>query len=350
MNSAMTSIERVFTALGHAEPDRVPVFLLVTMHGAKELGLGLREYFSKAEHVVEGQLRLRAKYGHDCLLPFFYGAVEYEAFGGQAVFSDDGPPNAGAPVIRSREDIFALELPDIRRDPRLQMGLEATRRLVEAAAGQVPVVGTVIGPYSLPVMLMGFESYLDLLHDDPLAFERLMVVTSRFCVDWANAQIAAGATAVGCAEPLAAVNLTERGLFMCTGHPVIADTISKIQGAVALSLASGRALGRIDTYVGLGAAALAVSNQESLAELKRQCAGRLPILGNLNGVAMVSWTPEQARQQVRACIQAAAPGGGFVLADTHGEIPFHVADDVLAAIMQAAHEWGRYPIEPCCDV
>ncbi|MFH1463478.1 MAG: uroporphyrinogen decarboxylase family protein [Pseudomonadota bacterium] len=341
----MTSIERVFTALGHAEPDRVPVFLLVTMHGAKELGLTLREYYSRAEHVVEGQLRMRRRYGHDCLLPFFYGAVEYEAFGGQAVFSDDGPVNAGEPVIRSRADIFALEVPDIRRDPRLQMGLEATRRLVEAARGEVPVVGTVIAPYSLPVMLMGFERYLDLMHDDREAFARLMQVTQRFCVEWANAQLEAGATAVGCADPLAAVNLTETSLYLQTGFPVLVDTLRQINGAAALSLASGRALGRIDTYVKTGAAALGVSNQEDLAELKRQCAGRLPILGNLNGVAMAHWTPQDAEQAVKDCIQAAGRGGGFVLADTHGEIPFQVDEEVLMAIMEAARRWGRYPLE-----
>lgn len=349
MSAAMSSIERVFTALGHAEPDRVPVFLFVTMHGAKELGLSIREYFSSADHVVEGQLRMRRRFGHDCLLPFFYGAVEYEAFGGQAVFSDDGPPNAGAPVIRSRQDIFDLDLPDIRRDPRLQLGLEATRRLAEAAAGGVPVIGTVIGPFSLPVMLMGFERYLDLLHDDLPAFERLMAVTSSFCVDWANAQLAAGATAVGCAEPLAAVDLIEGELYRRTGLPVLADTIRLVQGPVALSLASGRALGRVDLYVQSGAAALAVSNQEDLAELGGQCAGRLPILGNLNGVAMVGWTPAQAQAEVRACIQAAGRGGGFVLADTHGEIPYQVPDEVLLAIMDAAHEFGRYPLEPGVD-
>jgi len=50
----MKSLERVLTTLSHREPDRVPLFLLVTMHGAKELGLSIREYFSKAEYVVEG--------------------------------------------------------------------------------------------------------------------------------------------------------------------------------------------------------------------------------------------------------------------------------------------------------
>ncbi len=39
-----TSMDRVLMAMSHREPDRVPVFLLTTMHGARELGLGIREY------------------------------------------------------------------------------------------------------------------------------------------------------------------------------------------------------------------------------------------------------------------------------------------------------------------
>ena len=39
MKPAATSMERVLTTLGHREPDRVPLFLLLSLHGARELGL-----------------------------------------------------------------------------------------------------------------------------------------------------------------------------------------------------------------------------------------------------------------------------------------------------------------------
>ena len=37
-------------------------------------------------------------------------------------------------------------------------------------------------------------------------------------------------------------------------------------------------------------------------------------------------------------------GGGFILADNHGEIPWQVPDGVLTAIAQAVARWGRYPL------
>jgi uroporphyrinogen decarboxylase len=99
----MTSLQRVLTTLGHQEPDRVPFFLSLTMHGAKELGLSIKDYFSRSENVVEGQLRLMAKYRHDCYNPFFYAALEVEAWGAEVIYVEDGPPNSGRPFIRSVE-------------------------------------------------------------------------------------------------------------------------------------------------------------------------------------------------------------------------------------------------------
>ena len=75
----LTPAERVATSLRGEEPDRVPWFLLVTLHGARELGLSIRDYFSEGRNVVEGQLRMRARYRHDCLYGFYYAAVETEA-------------------------------------------------------------------------------------------------------------------------------------------------------------------------------------------------------------------------------------------------------------------------------
>lgn len=89
INANQTSLERVLTTLGHREPDRVPLFLLVTLLGARELGLSIEEYFSRAEHVVEGEYRLWSRYRHDCVSSFFYAGAEAEAWGAETYFRED---------------------------------------------------------------------------------------------------------------------------------------------------------------------------------------------------------------------------------------------------------------------
>ena len=56
MSAVMTSLDRVLTTLRYEEPDRVPLFLLLTMHGALDLGMGLEEYFRDPASIVETRL------------------------------------------------------------------------------------------------------------------------------------------------------------------------------------------------------------------------------------------------------------------------------------------------------
>lgn len=341
----MTSMQRVLTTLSGQEPDRVPLFLLTTLHGAKELGLSIRDYFSRAEHVVEGQMRLLRKYRSDCLTPFMYASLELEAFGGDTVFIEDGPPNAAAPIIHRSADIDNLLLPRVAETACLCRALDAIRGVKEKVGDTVPIIASVIAPFSLPVMQMGFGPYIELIHEQPQRFARLMAVNQAFCIEWANAQLAAGATAIGYADPVASTTILPRALYLQTGHPIAKQTLSQIHGATAIHLASGRGLELADDLVATGAVAVGVSALEDLAAWKVAVQGRLAVLGNLNGVEMRRWTPEQAQTEVRQAIAKAGRGGGFVLADNHGEIPWQVSDEVLLAIRDAVDRWGNYPLD-----
>lgn len=340
----MTSLQRVLTTLGHQEPDRVPFFLLPTLHGAKELGLTIEDYFSKAGNVVEGQLRLRARYRHDCISSFFYAPIEIEAWGGEVVYCTDGPPNSGEPVIRRAADIQGLEPPDIGTSACLQKVLDATRQLKARVGDDAPIVGVAVSPFSLPVMQMGFDKYFDLMMEQPALFERLMEVNQTFCAAWANAQLEAGATAICYFDPVSSSTITPREMYLKTGFTVAQKTLAQISGPTATHMASGRCLPIVDDLARTGTAMVGVSVLEDLAEVKAACRNKLTVLGNLNGIEMRRWTPEQAGDMVKEAIAKAGRGGGFILADNHGEIPWQVPDEVLMAISDAVHTWGRYPL------
>jgi len=340
----MSAMERVLTALGHEEPDRVPFFLFLTTHGARELGLSIKEYFSSAESVVEGQIRLRARFGHDCLLSFFHAPLEVEAWGGEVVFVEDGPPNSGVPFIRGAEAIADLTPPRVSETPCLVKVLRATEMLKAQAGDEVPIIGVVMSPFSLPVMQMGFGPYLRLLHEQRPLFDRLMELNEAFCVEWANAQLASGATAICYFDPVSSPTIVPRDLYLATGHPVACRTIARIKGPTATHMASGRVLPIIDDLSATGTAAVGVGVDEDLAEVGVACRGRLSVIGNLNGIEMRRWSTRETEDAVRGAMAAAAAGGGFILADNHGEIPWYVPCETLATISEAVRRWGFYPL------
>lgn len=335
-------MERVLTTLSHKEPDRVPQFLLLTMHGAKELGMSIKEYFSKGENVVEGQLRLQKKYRNDCFYSFFYAPLEIEAFGGDVIYNEDGPPNLGLPFIQNLEKILELEPPKVRESKMMHKVLFAIEKLKEKAQNDIPIIGVAMSPFSLPIMQLGFDKYLEIMHYRKDLFDHLMRVNIEFCVEWSNAQLAAGATAICYFDPVSSSTIIPRELYLETGFKVAQQTISRIKGATATHFASGFCLPIADLVPQTGTAVVGISSMEDLATLKEAFKNKLTLLGNLNGIEMRRWTTEDATENVRKAIEIAAPGGGFILSDNHGEIPFQVPDEVLMAISDAVHTFGIY--------
>ena len=340
----LTHMERVAAAVSHREADRVPFVLSVTLLGAKHLGLVPKAYFGRAEHVVEGQLRLWRRYGHDALAGFLHSALEYEAWGGEAVFAEDGPPTSGPPVFRHLTDLDRAEPPAVDRDPGLQRALEVIRQLRAQAGGEVPILGLVVSPFSLPVMQLGFETYLDLIYEDRVRFRRLMAINQAFATAWGSAQLAAGATGLVYADPLASPSMVPVECYRETGLGVAQETLASFPVPPFIHLASGRTLGVLDLLAGTGTPGIGVSCEEDLAEVKRRCAGRLAVIGNLNGIAMASWSQDQTALEVKRALAKGAPGGGFILSDTHGELPWGVPEDTLGTIAETVRTWGAYPL------
>ena len=106
----------------------------------------------------------------------------------------------------------------------------------------------------------------------------------------------------------------------------------------------GRILPIVEDIARTCTVAVGASAMEDLAATKDLCRGRLAVMGNLNAIEMRCWTPAVAEKKVKEAIAKAGPGGGFVLTDNHGEIPWQVPDEVLVAIADAVRRWGAYPL------
>ncbi|MET0048559.1 MAG: uroporphyrinogen decarboxylase family protein [Sedimenticola sp.] len=343
--NTMSSLERVLTALQQKEGDRVPFFLLLSLTGAREMGLGIEEYFSDPQAVAQAQLRMREKFRHDCYYSFYYASIEVEAWGGESIFYDDGPPNAGKPPIHDAKLIDTLESPSVAEAEGLQRVMK-TQQLIKAEAGdEALIIGVVMSPFSLPVMQMGFEGYLNLMHNDRERFWRLMELNRQFTVEWANSQLAAGAHAICYFDPVSSTTVIPRDLYLETGFKVAQETLPQINGPIATHMASGRCKGILPDLVETGTGVVGTSTDEDLAELKAIAGGKVTLLGNLNGVTMRRWSAGEAEEEVKKAIASAGRGGGFILSDNHGEIPWQVPDEVLMAISDAVHKWGRYPLD-----
>ncbi len=81
-----------------------------------------------------------------------------------------------------------------------------------------------------------------------------------------------------------------------------------------------------------------------LAKAKQQIGHKVTLAGNVDAIWVIQrGTPEQVREAVRENIRVAAPGGGYILDVSDCIMPGTPRENV-EAFFQAAHEFGRYPI------
>ncbi len=82
-----------------------------------------------------------------------------------------------------------------------------------------------------------------------------------------------------------------------------------------------------------------------LADVKRRVGDRMAIFGNVELKVLESGTEEDVRRNVRACMDAAKAGGGYVLMPTAAPINIPLSPRTEAnylAYLDAAEEYGRY--------
>lgn len=346
----INSMERVLTAISHKEPDRVPLMLLLSLYGAKESNMTPKKYFSKVENIVSAQLKMKEKYDNDCLYGFLYAGIEVEARGGSIVFSNDGPPNAGEPIIKELKDIDELKQINIKTNKHTKKVLNVIKGLKENDKGETPIIGVVMSPFSVPIMQMGFEKYLKLIYFHKTYFKKLMKINEKFCVDFANAQIDAGATAICYFNPMASPNIVEKETYMSMGYDTDKETLKNIKGATCIHLASGITEPIIDELINLGPGLIGVSNNDDLGSLKKKLAKKVSILGNLNALDMINWDNEKVEIEVKKIIKEAGKNGGFIISDNHGEIPMQVKEETLLQISKTIKKYGKYPLKWIDDI
>ncbi len=84
----------------------------------------------------------------------------------------------------------------------------------------------------------------------------------------------------------------------------------------------------------------------TVAEYKAHRGDQITLIGNVNcATTLVNSTREEVIAETRSIIREGAPGGGFILSSSNS-IHAAVKPELYAAMLEAAYEYGTYPIEP----
>lgn len=341
----MTGMERLSAAINGTLADRIPVFCNLLDQGAKELGLSLEEYYSSGEHVAEAQLRMRAKYGYDCLWSLFYVGKEAELLGcRKMIYAKDGPPNVGEMIIRKYDDISRLQVPDdISSHPAFAEELKCLRILKAETGGKYPVCAYLTASMTMPALLMGMEKWMQLLMLGPHDLrDELLAKCSDFFRKQIAAYRAAGANVLVYSNPFGSTDFIPRKFFNDLSLPWMERDLGPGGTAgVVYYCGSARFNNVIDTVIRrLGIGVFYLSPMDDVTEGKRLVAGRGLTCGVINDIMLMEWSREEIRAEVKRIIEAGKPGGKFLFGTL--VMPYNIPEENIRTMLEAAYEYGRF--------
>ena len=342
----MTPLDILTAAVEGKAAPRIPIFCNMLDHGARELGMSQQEYYASGEHVAEGQLRLRARYGYDNVWGLFYVGKEAEFFGCRDIlYSEDGPPNVADFVIRDYDDIARLEVPDdLTRHPAwAETGkcMEILRREVGTSHS---ICAYITASTTLPAILMGMEKWLDLLLGGPIDLrDELLRKCSDFCRRELAAYRAAGANVLIYSTPFGSTSFVGMKRFQELILPWMKRDLA-VNGPANIVYYCGMAPFNnvIDTVMEqLGIGVYYISPIADLAEAKATIGNRALTCGVIDDIRMIRYTAEETRAEVKRICSIGKPGGHFLFGT--GVMPIAVPPANIQAMIDAAFEFGRTP-------
>lgn len=319
----MNSLERVVGTLMGKPVDRRPFIMNLSLYGAKLSGRSVVDHYSDPDTFIEGMVAVREMFESDVVSSPFAFAIEGEAFGSRIEVRGNQAPILVEPAILNPKSISRITPPDVDRHPRILYLRNTIRGLADRYQGEVPVCGLLHNPFSLPIMIMGIENWLQtLLFEDRLRDEMLEISKTHFLA-MSNAFISDGAQFL--MIPALCVNpaVLTRHLVEQLVLPVYREVFAEIPVPIFVHHSGKQMLKFLDLLAEIPQIAGIVLAQEDDPTEARRLVGPEKIL--LSGIDAISIERSSMEEITIVCEQLAEPCRNdprFIPMTTYADIPY----------------------------
>jgi MtaA/CmuA family methyltransferase len=243
----------------------------------------------------------------------------------------DGVPRC-SPPLKAAKDLALLAQPDPRHSERMLDRVNAVRSFKALYDGQYSVLGWIEGPAAEAADVRGvLEFLIDLLDDEPFACE-LMDRCLAVGIDFARAQVEAGADTIGIGDAIASQvspRLYER--LIQPREKRLVEAVKAMGAYVKLHIC-GNTTHLLPGMAGLGVDIVDIDHMVSLAGVREALGPKVTITGNLDPVEMLRFgTPGRIRDAVQRAYQSA---GNPYMVNAGCEIPSGTPPQNLRALCE----------------
>jgi len=193
----MTPKERYLACVRGEEHDRVPVTPIFMAWAAHLIGRSYRDFYLDGEVLAEAQLAVTRAFEVDQVSAISDPWRESSAYGMAFEYPPEGVGKPAGPILETSEDVERLAGVDLSSAERCRQRIESVAKMATAVGETHSVLGWIEGPIAQYADLRGLEQTMVDLIDSPELFARAAELLVANGLDFARAQIAAGADTVG---------------------------------------------------------------------------------------------------------------------------------------------------------
>ncbi len=203
----MTGKERILAKLRGEPTDSLPLMPITMMFAADVFGVRYRDYARDCRVLAEAQVAVADRFGLDYVSAISDPAREASDLGAAVEWFDDQPPAIAESraLLTEKSKLAGLDLPGLTQPGRMHDRVEGVRLLAERTGATRIVEGWVEGPCAMSADLRGLNTLMLDFFDDAPFVEALFDFTVRMELEFARAQVDAGATLIGVGDAAASL-------------------------------------------------------------------------------------------------------------------------------------------------
>lgn len=306
----MNSHDRILAHLKGDPIDRLPVMPITMMFAADHIGVKYGDYARDHRILAEAQLRTAEDFGFDQVSVISDPAREAADCGAKIRWFEDQPPSIdeNQALLSDKGRLASLDLPNPLGGGRMTDRIDAVRLLKKEVGDRKWVEGWVEGPIAQAADLRGINHVMLDLYEDPDFVRELLDRVVALEIEFARAQIEAGADGVGLGD--AAASLVGPKFYREVIQPAETKLVVAIQsmGVPVRLHICGRTTHHLEGMRDLHCGIVDLDWMVDMGAARAAMGPEQVLLGNIDPVRIVrNGSTEQVREGLAHCHAAAGP-------------------------------------------
>jgi len=329
----MNSFQRMKKRLNKLSVDRPPNFNIYMTFAAHYIKQPLSKYYLDHRVLVEANMAMVENFNVDIVQAISDPFREAFDFGAKIDFPEDDLPVYKEILLDDPGKLKLLQKPTPGSGRRMSDRLNAVQLMREKVGDEVPVMGWVEGALAEAGDLRGITNVLMDIYERPLWLKELLEIITEVEIEFAKAQIKAGAHIIGLGDAIASqISPTMYQEFVLPYEKRIFQAVHAM-GAITRLHICGDTSAIVPFIVESGADIIDLDWMVDMKSADDQFGDQVAFCGNFDPVAiMLRGKPEDVYQATQKCLM---DGGSNCFSAAGCEIPDKTPHENLMAQYRA---------------